>query len=80
MLLLLMLRCPNPVRSNELIEWVWPHPDFEPDYASSGVAQLISRLRSKLGEFRILTRKGFGYRLVQEPKQIGVKERNNEGN
>lgn len=31
-LMFLMLRCPNPVTKEEMIEWLWPNPGLEPEF------------------------------------------------
>jgi DNA-binding response OmpR family regulator len=60
----LMLRYPNPVKAGELIEAVWPD-DNEPDSSNTGLGSLIRDLRLKLGGFRIISHRSFGYRLAQ---------------
>lgn len=67
-LMFLMLRCPNPVSKEEMIEWLWPNPGLEPEFVESMVYHTIKRLRAKVGEFHIPSRVTFGYRLLQEPE------------
>lgn len=67
-LMLLMLRGPNPVSKEEMIDWLWPNPVLEPKFTESLVYHTIKRLRAKVGEFHIPSRVTFGYRLLQEPE------------
>lgn len=69
LLLLLMLRCPEPVTLNEMIEWIWPYPDDEPDSAEGNAYEAMRSLRYKIGSYRVIGRKGFGYYLRQFPGQ-----------
>jgi DNA-binding response OmpR family regulator len=66
-LLLLMLRCPNAVSKEAIIDWLWSDPGIEPEFADSAVYHTMRRLRAKIGEFHIASRITFGYRLVQKP-------------
>lgn len=67
-LMLLMLRCPNPVTTTEMIEWLWHDARFEPSYTEGMLYHVMRRLRAKVGEFRIPARVNFGYRLAQHPE------------
>jgi DNA-binding response OmpR family regulator len=78
-LLLLMLRCPNPVTRQDLIDWLWPEPGWEPEFTDSMVYHTIRRLRAKVGEFHIPVRVTFGYRLQQHPTPVRGRERGKRG-
>lgn len=78
-LLLLMLRCPNPVSKEEMIGWLWPDPSFEPEFTENMVYQTMRRLRAKVGEFHIPSRVNFGYRLLQQPEPKRGRERGKRG-
>ncbi len=78
-LLLLMLRCPNPVSKEDLIAWLWPDPRLEPEFTEAMVYHTIKRLRAKVGEFHIPSRASFGYRLMQEPEPKRGRERGKRG-
>jgi DNA-binding response OmpR family regulator len=66
----LLMRYPDSLTVTELIEAVWPDADHEPDYAVALIGQHIWHLRQKLGFFRIGSCRGFGYHLVQSPKDM----------
>jgi len=78
-LLLLMLRCPNPVTKTEMIDWLWPDPSLEPDFTDSMVYHTMRRLRAKVGEFHIPSRVTFGYRLMQAPDPVRGRGRGKRG-
>lgn len=78
-LLLLMLKCPNPVSKEEVIEWLWPDPALEPEFTENMVYQTMRRLRAKVGEFHITSRVSFGYRLMQEPEPRRGRQRGKRG-
>lgn len=78
-LMLLMLRCPNPVSKEEMIEWLWPDPGLEPEFTESMVYQTMRRLRAKVGEFHIPSRVNFGYRLMQQPEPERGRQRGKRG-
>jgi DNA-binding response OmpR family regulator len=78
-LLLLMLRCPNSVSKDELIEWLWPDPGLEPEFTETMIYQTMRRLRAKVGEFHIPSRVNFGYRLMQQPEPQRGRERGKRG-
>lgn len=78
-LMFLMLRCPNSVSKEELIEWLWPDPGLEPEFTESMVYQTMRRLRAKVGEFHIPSRVNFGYRLMQQPEPLRGRERGKRG-
>ena len=78
-LLLLMLRCPNPVSKEEMIGWLWPDPSFEPEFTENMVYRTMRRLRAKVGEFHIPSRVNFGYRLLQQPEPKRGRERGKRG-
>ena len=72
-LLVLMLRHPQPVRVGDLVEACWHDAladdlDAEPSTAENTVQLTIDHLRKKIGGFHIYGRRCFGYGLVQEPK------------
>lgn len=69
-LMLLMLRCPNPVSKEEMIAWLWPNPGLEPEFTEGMVYHTLRRLRAKVGEFHIPSRINFGYRLMQQPEPV----------
>jgi hypothetical protein len=66
-LLFLLLRCPNPVSRDEVLEWLYQEPDVEPDYAMGNVHSTIRNLKQKIGGFHVVSRLGYGYRLRQHP-------------
>jgi DNA-binding response OmpR family regulator len=76
LLFLLLVRYPTPIMVSEIIEWVWPHPDFEPNTAENNCRHLIRQLRLKLGKFHVTGRTNFGYRLAQTPQEqhISIKD------
>ena len=78
-LMFLMLRCPNPVSKEDLIEWLWPNPGLEPEFTESMVYQTMRRLRAKVGEFHIPSRINFGYGLMQQPEPVRGRERGKRG-
>lgn len=78
-LLLLMLRCPNPVSKEEMIDWLWPDPSLEPEFTENMVYHTMRRLRAKVGEFHITSRVTFGYRLMQKPDPQRGRERGKRG-
>lgn len=75
----LMLRCPNPVTKEEMIEWLWPNPDLEPEFTEGIIYHTTRRLRAKVGEFHIPSRVTFGYRLMQQPETTRGRERGKRG-
>lgn len=79
LLLMLMLRCSNPVSKEEMIEWIWPDPGLEPEFTEGMVYHTMRRLRAKVGEFHITSRVNFGYRLQQEPEPRRGRERGKRG-
>ncbi len=78
-LMYLMLRCPNPVSKEEMIEWLWPNPGLEPEFTESMVYQTMRRLRAKVGEFHIPSQINFGDRLMQQPEPERGRERGKRG-
>ena len=78
-LMLLMLRCPNPVSKEEAIEWLWADPGLEPEFTDNMVYHTFRRLRAKVGEFHIKSRVNFGYRLMQEPEPVRGRGRGKRG-
>jgi len=64
----LLVRYPNPVTINELIEIVYPDPDAEPECPAGQIVQRMMHLARKIGTFRIDNcGKTIGYRLYQCP-------------
>ena len=60
----LLLRRPAPIAVNELIEAIYPNPDFEPESAAKNIAALVDRLGQKIGRAHISAAGwGRGYRL-----------------
>lgn len=43
--LLFMLRRGRPMTKPEIIEWLWPDPDDEPDWANNVINVFVRRLR-----------------------------------
>lgn len=78
-LLLLMLQCPNPVSKDAMIEWLWPDPALEPEFTENMVYHTMRRLRAKVGEFHIVSRISFGYRLMQQPEPKRGRQRGKRG-
>lgn len=78
-LMFLMLRCPNPVTKEEMIEWLWPNPGLEPEFTEGMIYHTMRRLRAKVGEFHIPSRVTFGYRLMQQPEPERGRERGKRG-
>lgn len=58
----LLLAGPRSTSVTELIEWVWPNPDKEPEHAHNVLRVYMVRLKRK--GFRIEARPSFGYRLL----------------
>ena len=69
LLLLLMLRYPNPVTLSDMVEAAYPDPDREPDASHCCIYRHIKRLRARIGQYRIVGRSSFGWRLIQMPCQ-----------
>lgn len=61
----LLLRYPEPVSVNDLIEAVYLDADTEPDWAESTIYQALRHIAHKVGTFRIATHRGIGFRVVQ---------------
>lgn len=72
-LLLLLMRYPNPVPMEDIISFVWPEPDLEPDIAAESVHRSLHNLRAMVGRQRIVHRQGFGFELKKEKKYAGGK-------
>lgn len=75
--LLFAVMCHPTIKTTELIEVIWPDPDFEPDYAQTGVTVLADALRKKLEPHgwtvrstpgRRIDAPGGGYRLIRLPE------------
>lgn len=65
----LLIRYPNPVTVNELVEIIYPNPDAGPEYPEDQIEQGMRRLARKVGTFRIGNCGRFmGYRLYQIPR------------
>jgi DNA-binding response OmpR family regulator len=64
-LLFLMLR-PGWVSVNELIEFIYPDPDLEPDAAGKTVSVFIYLLRQRVGRHAIESNVTRGYRLARD--------------
>lgn len=60
----LLVRYPQSVPVEQLIEAVWPDPEREADYARVRVRAIIGNLGRKIGMGRI-DHDGFGYCLIQ---------------
>lgn len=60
--LLLLLRRTVPMA--EMIEWLWPEPDLEPDWAVSTILVLTSRMRSK--GVPVINRRQIGFSLATD--------------
>lgn len=73
-LLSTLLVCyPKPVTLGELIEAIYPDPDFEPDDAEAQIAEGMRRLARKVGAFRIQGNgRSRAYWLRQRPEDISV--------
>lgn len=54
--LLLILRRGTFVSMPEIIEFLWPDPDFEPDFSEDVIRTYVSRLRKVLPERAIIAR------------------------
>lgn len=70
-LLVLLLRYPDPVSRGDLIEAIWPD-DNEPDTSHHCIQYHLQRLRARVGEYRIAGRQDFGWRLVQVPERASA--------
>jgi DNA-binding response OmpR family regulator len=69
----LLLRYPNPVTINELVDIVYPDPDSEPDYPEGQIVQRMMHLARKIGTFRLDNcGRSIGYRLYQCPDDAKV--------
>jgi DNA-binding response OmpR family regulator len=64
LLALLLIRGPRLTTREQMIEWLWPDPDREPETAQNGVEVRLSRLRKLLRTSYIDSRRALGVRLV----------------
>lgn len=62
----LLMRYPDTVSKNDLIEALWEIPDNEPEFSEHTIDSMIHNLRKKIRLPYIASRTGFGYRLVQK--------------
>lgn len=63
----LLIRHPHPASAAEIIQFLWPDPDLEPEYAANGVKRAIHFLRKLLGAIHLETLPQRGWRLHQLP-------------
>ena len=67
----LLIRYPEPVGLDELIDVAYPNPDLEPEDAAFAVADRMRKLARKLGIFRIKNNGRYrGYWLCQRPEDM----------
>ena len=66
-LLLLLLRGKRPTTMEDMIRWVYPNPDFEPEDASNSIAHALDGIRKKIGGFHLAYRAAFGYTIKHNP-------------
>lgn len=65
----LLVRYPEPVRLDDLIETLYPNPDLEPEDAEGVVSERMRNLARKIGTFRINNCGRYrGYWLCQRPE------------
>lgn len=69
-LLQMLLRYPRDTLVSEIIEAIWPNPDEEPAWPATEVYRVVSRIRFKIGAYRIQQCGFRGYALLQEPPLV----------
>lgn len=71
LLFALLVRYPQPITLGELVEFIYPNPDMEPEAAETAVVQRMHKLARKVGAFRIVTNGRYrGYSLCQRPEDV----------
>lgn len=64
-LLLLLLRRGHIVSVVEFIEWLWPNPDNEPEFAYDLIHRYMMNLRRSIGTEIVDTHHGRGYSICR---------------
>jgi DNA-binding winged helix-turn-helix (wHTH) protein len=67
-LLCLLLRHPAPSSADQLIEFVYPDPDNEPEDARGAVYQYVYKIKDKIGAYRITREDKLGWRILHKPE------------
>lgn len=65
-LLLLLLLRPGYVSLGELVEWIWPNPDDEPEWPEDCLKAQLHRLRMKIGSALCPPAWGYGRGYIIE--------------